>query len=141
MYGFRNIFAFIEQNDAYDCSKEGNKMTTQDHLSNIESTYWVSENDIGSIPIILHKQESLPDIYSTKNFFIVIDMGRILIQLDDQEDRIYSPGNIIDVPSRTKIKIKNLSDKTAILVIKLKHKKAIINGYARSRQGKTWRSE
>ncbi|MDW7657907.1 MAG: hypothetical protein SCM11_12125 [Bacillota bacterium] len=82
--------------------------------------YWSNVNNIASSQIYLHAQESLPDIYSIKNINMTIVLGRIIMQLGDQGEKFYSPGSIIDVPSRTKMKIKNMSSyKEAILVMKL----------------------
>jgi len=99
-------------------------MTDQNHYSSLSKkmniAYTVNENSMGNNEIILHEQESLPEIYSIKKIYLIIAMGRIVMQLDDQGEKIYSPGSVIDVPSRTKMKIMNLSsDKTAILVMKL----------------------
>ena len=82
--------------------------------------YWANINNIASSQIILQAQESLPEIYSIKKICMIIVVGRMIMQLDDQSERIYMPGNVIDIPSRTKMKISNISsDKTAILVMKL----------------------
>ena len=81
--------------------------------------YWADINNIDNNQIILHAQESFPEIYACKNILINIVKGRIIMQIDDQEERVYSPNDVIDVPSRTRMKIKNRSVyKSAILVMK-----------------------
>jgi uncharacterized protein YaiE (UPF0345 family) len=86
----------------------------------LKLAYWVNENNMSSNQIFLHAQESLPEIYSTKKICMTIVMGRIAMQLDDQGEKVYSPGIVIDVPEKTKMKIKNMSSyKTAILGMRL----------------------
>jgi hypothetical protein len=81
--------------------------------------YWVSDSNIANNPIILQQLESLPDIYSTQKIYMIIVLGRISLKLNDQEERVYSTGSVIDISSRTKMNITNLSaDKMAVLVLK-----------------------
>ena len=98
-------------------------MAVQDVYSNrsekISLAHWVNENsNNNNLFIQLHEQESLPEIYSIKKMFIIIAMGRIVMQLEDHGERTYSPGNVIAVPGRTRMKIRNFSSfKTAMLVM------------------------
>jgi hypothetical protein len=81
--------------------------------------YWVSDSNIANNPIILQQSESLPDIYSTQKIYMIIVLGRIALKLDDQEERVYSTGSVIDISARTKMNIANLSaEKMAVLVLK-----------------------
>ena len=81
--------------------------------------YWANINNIDNNQIILHAQESFPEIYTYKNICINIVKGQIVMQIDDQEERIYCPCDVIDISSRTRMKIKNRSlYKSAILVMK-----------------------
>ena len=81
--------------------------------------YWVSDSNIANNPIILQQLESLPDIYSTQKIYMIIVLGRIALKLNDQEEHVYSTGSVIDIASRTKMNITNLSaDKMAVLVLK-----------------------
>lgn len=90
------------------------------HSETTNLNYRVNDNNMGINQIILPVHESVPEIYSIRNIHMIIAMGRIIMQLDDQGELIYSPGHVIDIPGRTRMRIKNLSsEKTAILVMKL----------------------
>ena len=85
----------------------------------ISLAHWVNENSKdNSLFIQINEQESFPEIYSIKKMYIIIAMGRIVLQLDDHTEKVYLPGNVISVPGRTRMKIKNLSTfKTAMIVM------------------------
>jgi hypothetical protein len=90
------------------------------HSEMMNLTYWVNEKIIANNQLNLHESESIADIYSIKNIFMTIVSGRIALQLNDQEEQVYATGNVVEIPSRTKMNLKNLSsDKMAILVMKL----------------------
>jgi hypothetical protein len=99
-------------------------MTVQEyysqHSEKMNLAYWVNENDQDSNHIILHASELVPDIYSIKKIFLTIVLGSIVLQLDDHEERTHLAGNVIAIPNRAKMKIRNLSsDQVAILVLNL----------------------
>jgi len=89
------------------------------HTEKMNLAYWVNDNNIANNPIILQEKESLPEIYSTQKIYMIIVLGRIALKLNDQEEKVYSTGSVIDIPARTKMNIVNLSaDKMAVLVLK-----------------------
>jgi len=99
-------------------------MAVQDYFTRSETisfAHWVNENsNNNNLFIQLHEQESLPEIYSIKKMCIIIAMGKIIMQLGEHEEKVYSPGNVINVPGRTRMKIKNFSTfKTAMIVMEL----------------------
>jgi len=77
------------------------------HSERMNTATWVSDYYISNNPIILKELEALPDIYSIKKHFMIIVFGRISLQLNDQEEKIYSAGSVIDIPLRIKMNIKN----------------------------------
>ncbi|MDW7655973.1 MAG: hypothetical protein SCM11_02235 [Bacillota bacterium] len=86
----------------------------------INLAYWANVNNIeDNSQIVLHAQEALPEIYTIKKIHITIVIGRIVMQIGDQEERVYSPCDVIDVPIRTMMKIKNRSSyKSATIIMK-----------------------
>ncbi|MDW7658394.1 MAG: hypothetical protein SCM11_14595 [Bacillota bacterium] len=93
---------------------------TKVHTLQADFESYMSLNDnIYNSQIILHAQESLSEIYAVKKIYINIIMGRIILQIDDQDEKNYSPSDVIEIPGRTRMKIKNRSSyKSAILVMK-----------------------
>lgn len=83
-----------------------------------DMAYWLKVSKMDANQIVLHAQEWLPEFSVIKRINMTNVMGKITIQLDDQEEIIYLPGDVIDVPGRTKMKIRNVSSTTAILVMK-----------------------
>jgi hypothetical protein len=98
-------------------------MTIQDHCrpqsEKMNADFWFNEIR-DSNQIVLHELESVSDIYPVQEIYLTIVSGKIVLQLNDQEESVYTAGNIVDIPGRTRMIIKNLSSENmAILAMRL----------------------
>lgn len=60
--------------------------------------------------IIATKGSGLPEHSTNSNVYLLITKGRMAISLNDARPEMYENGNILYIPFKTKMNIKNLSD-------------------------------
>ena len=60
--------------------------------------------------MVFTKNSGLPEHYSNSNVYLIITKGRMTIILNDGEPTVYEKGSIVNVPFKTKMNIRNLSD-------------------------------
>lgn len=60
--------------------------------------------------MILTKGTGLPEHFSNSNVYMIIIKGTMSIRLDEQEEKKYSQGNIINIPYNTKMNVNNYED-------------------------------
>lgn len=60
--------------------------------------------------MILTKDTGLPEHYSNSNVYMIIIKGKMTAVLNDGEANIHEKGNILNIPFKTKMNIKNYHD-------------------------------
>lgn len=60
--------------------------------------------------MVFTKGSGLPEHFSNSNVYLIITKGIMTITLNDGEPGLYEKGSIINVPFKTKMNIRNLSD-------------------------------
>jgi Cupin domain. len=60
--------------------------------------------------MVFTKDSGLPEHFSNSNVYLIITKGRMTIILNDGEPAVYEKGSIVNIPYKTKMNIKNLSD-------------------------------
>ena len=58
----------------------------------------------------LTKGTGLPEHFSNSNVYMIIVRGILTIKLDEQEEKEYTKGDIINIPYKVKMNINNLND-------------------------------
>jgi glyoxylate utilization-related uncharacterized protein len=81
------------------------------------------KTDIGKTivnEITLQDSESLPQISTIYDTILRVVYGRLSLKLNDQDDRVYSSGSIVNIPARSRMVLSNLvnEDSTVFLVRK-----------------------
>jgi quercetin dioxygenase-like cupin family protein len=67
----------------------------------------VSDENADINHMILPKGDALPEHYTNSNVYMIIVHGNISLQLDDQEEHIYTAGSIIAIPYKIKMNARN----------------------------------
>ncbi|KPU44713.1 hypothetical protein OXPF_17990 [Oxobacter pfennigii] len=57
--------------------------------------------------MILPEGEGLPEHYSNSNVYMIIIRGEMTLKLNDQEQHLYTCGQIINIPYQTKMNVNN----------------------------------
>lgn len=58
----------------------------------------------------LTKGTGLPEHFSNSNVYMIIERGILTIKLDEQEEKEYTQGDIINIPYKVKMNINNFND-------------------------------
>lgn len=77
----------------------------------------IQDENLHYFHMIFNKDEDLPEHYSNSVVYMTVIRGKLSIQLDDQEIHEYEAGNILKIPFKTKMNIKNLHEDTLELII------------------------
>lgn len=79
----------------------------------------VDDENVNINHMVLPKGEALPEHYSNSNVYMLVIRGNITLKLNDQEEHVYSSGNILNIPYNTRMNVFNQDDETAeIFVVK-----------------------
>lgn len=70
----------------------------------------VDDQNVAINHMILTKNTGLPEHYSNSNVYMVIVRGKMTIVLNDEEASIHEKGNILYIPFKTKMNVKNYHD-------------------------------
>lgn len=70
----------------------------------------VDDQNVNINHCILNKDEALPIHFSNSNVYLTIVKGKMTLQLNDEETNLYSYGNIVNVPYKTKMNVSNKND-------------------------------
>lgn len=80
-------------------------------VSNEKAIEKIIEDDHLAINhMVLRKSEALPEHYSNSNVYMVVVRGQVTLRLDEQDERSYPIGSIINIPHKTKMNVYNLQD-------------------------------
>jgi len=75
------------------------------------------DENINYMHMVLNKTEGLPEHFSNSNLYMTVLRGRLSIGLDDQEIHEYEAGDLLKIPFKTKMNVKNLHDDTLELIV------------------------
>jgi len=98
-------------------------------LSNSKTIERIIEDDnVGINHIVLSKDDALPEHYSNSNVYMIVARGTVTLQLNEQEPHSYPSGNIVTIPFKTKMNVKNIGDETLeFFIVKAPSPKVMIN--------------
>jgi len=107
----------------------------------LENTYGYSTTDMKKIEklvnddplqinhMVLPQGEGLPEHYSNSNVYMIVIGGNLSLKLDEQEQHLYTRGQIINVPFHTKMNVNNFNeDILEFFVIKAPNPKNYMEG-------------
>lgn len=77
----------------------------------------IQDENIHYLHMVFNKNEGLPEHFSNSNVYMTVLRGNLSIQLDDQENHEYTEGNILKIPFKTKMNVRNLHDETLELIV------------------------
>jgi quercetin dioxygenase-like cupin family protein len=79
----------------------------------------IQDDNLDYIHMLFNKDEGLPIHYSNSNVYMTVLQGMLTIGLDDQEERHYSAGTLLQIPYKIKMNVRNQHDELLeLLVIK-----------------------
>ncbi|MTI66185.1 MAG: hypothetical protein FH753_06230 [Firmicutes bacterium] len=83
---------------------------SKEEKKNIEKI--VNDDNLMLNHMVLPKDEGLPIHYSNSNVYMIIVKGKMNIKLDEKEANIYTKGDILNIPYKTKMNVKNKDEET-----------------------------
>lgn len=75
------------------------------------------DENLHYLHMVFNKNEGLPEHLSNSNVYMTVIRGRLSIGLDEQEIHEYETGNLLKIPFKTKMNVKNLHDETLELIV------------------------
>lgn len=94
---------------------EQNFSMTLGNEKNVEKV--IQDENIHYIHMVFNKNEGLPEHFANSTVYMTVLRGRLSIQLNDQENHEYYEGDILKIPFKTKMNVRNLHDKTLELIV------------------------
>lgn len=77
----------------------------------------IMDENINYIHMIFNKDKGLPEHFSNSNVYMTVIRGVLSIQLDDQDIHEYKKGDILQIPYKTKMNVKNLHEDVLELIV------------------------
>lgn len=77
----------------------------------------IQDENVHYLHMVFNKNEGLPEHFSNSNVYMTVLRGKLSIQLDEQENHEYTAGNILKIPFKTKMNVRNLHDETLELIV------------------------
>ena len=77
----------------------------------------IFDENIHYLHMVFNKDEGLPEHFSNSNVYMTVIRGLLSIGLDDQEIHEYEAGNLLKIPFKTKMNVKNRHDDTLELIV------------------------
>ncbi|MDD4189414.1 MAG: cupin domain-containing protein [Eubacteriales bacterium] len=77
----------------------------------------IFDENLHYLHMVFNKNEGLPEHFSNSNVYMNVLRGRLSIRLDEQEIHEYDAGNLLKIPFKTKMNVKNLHDETLELIV------------------------
>jgi len=79
----------------------------------------IMDENINYIHMTFNNGEGLPEHFANSNVYMTVLRGKLSIQLDDQEDHIYTKGKVLQIPFNTKMNVRNKhAEVLELLVVK-----------------------
>lgn len=80
----------------------------------------VLNEHIQYIHFIFNKGEGRPEHFANGTLYMTVIRGTVSLQLDDQEEKKYPKGSIINIPLNTKMNVRNKDEEVLeVIVVKL----------------------
>lgn len=70
----------------------------------------IDDENINLNHMVLTLGTGLPEHHANSNVYMIVIRGVMSIKLDDEEEKLYGPGNIIKIPFKTKMNVNNKHD-------------------------------
>lgn len=77
----------------------------------------IQDENVHYLHMVFNNNEGLPEHFSNSTVYMTVLRGRLSIQLNDQENHEYIEGNILKIPFKTKMNVRNLHDDTLELIV------------------------
>ncbi|MDO9536444.1 MAG: cupin domain-containing protein [Bacillota bacterium] len=77
----------------------------------------VQDENLHYLHMVFNKDEGLPEHYSNSTVYMTVLRGKLSIQLDDQEIHEYDAGNVLKIPFKTKMNVRNLHQEILELIV------------------------
>jgi len=79
----------------------------------------IQDENLHYLHMILKKNDGLPEHYSNSTVYMTVLRGKLSIRLNDQEVHEYDKGNVLKIPFKTKMGVRNLrQDILELIVVK-----------------------
>ncbi len=77
----------------------------------------IQDENVHYIHMVFNKDEGLPQHFANSTVYMTVLRGKLSIQLDNQEIHEYTKGNVLKIPFKTKMNVKNLDEDTLELIV------------------------
>jgi len=77
----------------------------------------VADENIHYIHMVFNKGEGLPEHLANSNVYMTVVRGILSIALDDQDIHQYNKGELLKIPFKTKMNVKNLDEDVLELIV------------------------
>jgi quercetin dioxygenase-like cupin family protein len=77
----------------------------------------IQDENLHYIHMIFNNGEGLPEHYSNSVVYMTVLRGLLSIQLDEQDAHEYEAGNVLKIPFKTKMNVKNYHEETLELIV------------------------
>ena len=79
----------------------------------------IQDENLHYLHMILNKNDGLPEHYSNATVYMTVLRGKLSIRLNDQEMHEYDKGDVLKIPFKTKMDVRNLhQDILELIVVK-----------------------
>ena len=79
----------------------------------------IQDENLHYLHMVLNKNDGLPEHYSNSTVYMTILRGKLSIRLNDQEMHEYDKGDVLKIPFKTKMDVRNLhQDILELIVVK-----------------------
>ncbi len=77
----------------------------------------IFDDNINYIHMVFNKNEGLPEHFANSNVYMTVLRGKLSIALGEQDIHVYEKGDILKIPYKTKMNVKNLHDNVLELIV------------------------
>ena len=79
----------------------------------------IQDENLHYLHMVLNKNDGLPEHYSNSTVYMTVLRGKLSIRLNDQEVHEYDKGDVLKIPFKTKMDVRNLhQDILELIVVK-----------------------
>ena len=79
----------------------------------------IQDENLHYLHMIFNKNDGLPEHYSNATVYMTVLRGKLSIRLNDQEMHEYDKGDVLKIPFKTKMDVRNLhQDILELIVVK-----------------------
>jgi len=77
----------------------------------------IQDENLHYIHMIFNNGEGLPEHFANSVVYMTVLRGVLSIQLDEQDVHEYKAGNILKIPFKTKMNVRNFHEETLELIV------------------------